>query len=101
MARKAVSFDEGLKSAEAEPEDPSKGEQASRFVETGEGLEVIRASDAPTNQTSAGKPKMVPIEDLLLDMLEEAEDQEAKLAKAEGREPRPITLGDILNKEED
>lgn len=84
---KATTFSDALKAGKKpkrERERLNSPDRGSRFVETGEGLEIIRASDTTresTKQAAAGEPvvKMVPIEDLLLDILEE---EEAKAAKA-------------------
>lgn len=70
-ASKPLSFSEAL--AEVKKAD-SNGDGRSRFVETGEGLNVEHTEKDAAAPTT--KPKLVPIEDILLDILEE-EDGEA------------------------
>jgi hypothetical protein len=86
--KKAVTFDEAMKAAD-KPEKPADSrDNRSRFVETGEGLKVIRSGDK-AEKGEDGKPKMVPMEDLLLDVLEEKEEKEAaKVAKDANYVPR-------------
>jgi hypothetical protein len=73
MTVKPLSFSEALAAVKKAD---SNGD-GRRFVETGEGLEVEARAPA------AAKPKLVPIEDILLDMLEEDEGGEAGGADAE------------------
>jgi hypothetical protein len=101
-APKAVSFKDALAKEAASnvdvklpkerlgsKDDEKKRESASRFVETGEGLEIIRAGDKPksgSDTTKAEEPKMVDIADLLLDELERQEDEEEARKAAAAKE---------------